>query len=296
MTQAATGDHLVRGLVEGINARVVACVTTELVHEACRLQGTLPSATVALGRALSAAALMVALLKDKQRVSLKFEGSGPLRKVIAEADADGAVRGTVGDPQIDLPRSGDGIAVAPALGRAGFLTVRKDLGLKQPYSGTVQLWNSEIAADLAYYFTESEQLPSAVGLGVFLDGKGGVAAAGGFLLQALPPSDPEAVEALAHHADAAPPLSELLLQGMDAKQLLAQILGALPFRVLERRPLRFRCSCSRERVEQALVSLGPEQLGEMIAAGEDGDIGCEFCRRHYVIAAADLARLLHRRH
>ena len=189
----SSSDEVIRGLVEGVNARAVACVTTHLVREACQLQGTLPTATVALGRALSAAALMVALLKDNQRVSLKFEGNGPLRKVISEADADGAVRGTVGERHVDLPRSGDGIDVAAALGRAGFLTVRKDLGLREPYSGTVQLLTSEIAADLAYYFTESEQLPSAVGLGVFLDGTGAVAAAGGFLLQSLPPSDPEAI-------------------------------------------------------------------------------------------------------
>jgi molecular chaperone Hsp33 len=280
----------------GANARAVACVTTDLVREACRTQGTRPTGTVALGRALSAAALMVALLKDGQRVSLKFEGSGPLRKVITEADADGAVRGTVGDPTVDLPSDGSGISVAPALGRAGFLTVRKDLGLKEPYSGTVQLLNSEIATDLAYYFTESEQLPSAVGLGVFLDRDGEVAAAGGFLLQSLPPSDPEAIEALATRAEAAPPLSELLLGGDTPEQVLARILGDLPFRALERRPLRFRCSCNRERVEQALVSLGPDQLGEMVAAGEDGEVACEFCRQQYVIPAAELELLLHQRH
>jgi molecular chaperone Hsp33 len=296
MAEELAGDHLVRGLVEGADARAVACVTTDLAREACRLQGTRPTASVALGRALSAAALMVALLKGDQRVLLKFEGNGPLGKVIAEADADGAVRGTVGDASVDLPREGARIDVAPALGRAGFLTVRKDLGLKRPYSGSVQLLTSEMAGDLAFYFTESEQLPSAVGLGVFLDGDGRMAAAGGFLLQSLPPSDPEAVEGLARRAESAPPLSQLLLRGTTPAQLLAEILGDLPFRLLERRPLRFQCSCSRERVEQALVSLGPDQLGAMVAAGEDGEIACEFCRQRYVIAAADLRQLLHQRH
>jgi molecular chaperone Hsp33 len=235
---------------------------------------------------------MVTTLKGEQRVSLKFEGSGPLRKIITEADADGAVRGTVAEPRVDLPHSETGITLAPALGRAGFLTVRKDLGLKEPYSGSVQLYNSEIASDLAYYFTESEQIPSAVGLGVFLDGQGEVAVAGGFMLQSLPPSDPARVDQLARQAEGAPPLSTLLLQSPRAEDLLGGALGDLALTILDRRPLRFQCSCSRQRVERALASLGSGQLTEMVRSGEDAEIACEFCRQRYVIPSDDLSRLV----
>src|SRR5919109_928144 len=153
-------DYLVRIITKSGNIRALACVTTGLVEEACRRHGTWPTASAALGRALTGGALLGALLKSGQRVALKFEGNGPLKKVLAEADSNGAVRGCAGNPEVALVRADGKLDVAGALGGAGFLTVTKDLGLKEPYKGTVMLYTSEIAEDLAYYLTESEQVPS----------------------------------------------------------------------------------------------------------------------------------------
>ncbi len=181
-------DHIARAMAVKGKIRAVACVTTKLANDICFLQGTSPIASIALGRALSGAALVGSTLKQGQRMALKFEGSGPLKKLITEVEWDGAIRGTVAVP--------DAVAesVPAALGRAGFLTVSKDLGMKDPYSGTVQLCTSEIAEDLAYYLTDSEQTPSAIGLGVSLSPDGQISAAGGFMIQSLPPSDLVAVE------------------------------------------------------------------------------------------------------
>lgn len=180
-------DYLVRILSKNGKVRALACTTTDLVNELKRRHDTWPTASAALGRALTGGALFGSLLKTGQRVALKFEGNGPLKKILIEADSNGAVRGCVGVPHVHLPEKGGKLDVAGALGRAGFLTVSKDLGLKEPYRGTVQLYSSEIAEDLALYLTESEQIPSAVGLGIFVETDNSIAAAGGFLIQALPP-------------------------------------------------------------------------------------------------------------
>jgi molecular chaperone Hsp33 len=161
-------DYLVRIITKDYSVRALACVTTNLVNEACRRQGAYPTAAAALGRALTGGALMGALLKTGQRVALKFEGNGPLKKIIVEAESNGLVRGYVTAPHLHLPPKDGKLDVASALGKAGFLTVTKDLRLKEPYQGMVQLYTSEIASDLAFYLVESEQIPSAVGLGVFV--------------------------------------------------------------------------------------------------------------------------------
>ena len=180
-------DHIARAMAVKGKIRAVACVTTKLANDICFLQGTSPIASIALGRALSGAALVGSTLKQGQRTAIKFEGGGPLKKLIAEVEWDGAIRGTVAVP--------DAVAesVPAALGRAGFLTVTRDLGMKDPYTGMVQLYTSEIAEDLAYYLTDSEQIPSAMGLGVSLADDGQIAVSGGFLIQSLPPSDEAAV-------------------------------------------------------------------------------------------------------
>ncbi len=235
---------------------------------------------------------MGALLKTGQRVALKFEGNGPLRKVIVEAESNGAVRGFVAVPDADLPLQNGKLDVAGGIGRAGFLTVTKDLGLKEPYKGIVQLYSSEIAEDLAFYLTDSEQTPSAVGLSVFVDAGNAVAAAGGFLIQALPPGDPELVETLMTRIGALPPLSELFLSGTTPETLLERLFDGIPYSVLEKRTLTFNCSCSREKIERVLVSLGKEELGKLAEEREQAEVTCEFCRERYTFDRREIEELL----
>lgn len=287
-------DYLIRTLSTTGNIRALACVTTNLVNEACQRHNTSVTAAAALGRVLTGRALMGALLKPGQRVAVKFEGNGPLKKILAEAESDGVVRGYVGVPNIDLPLKHGKIDVAGAIGHAGFLTVSKDLRLKEPYKGTVQLYTSEIAEDLAYYFTESEQIPSAVGLGVYVEPNARVSAAGGFLIQALPPAEEhgEVLDALVHRLHAMPPVTELLRAGNTPETLLERLFANLPYQILETQALRFACSCNKQRMEQALIALGHKDLAALIHERDEVEVICEFCRESYVFRRSELERLL----
>jgi len=278
-------DHIARAMAVKGKIRAVACVTTRLANDICFLQGTSPIASIALGRALSGAALVGSTLKQGQRTALKFEGSGPLRKLIAEIDWDGALRGTVAVP--------DAVAesVPALLGRAGFLTVTRDLGMKEPYTGMVQLYTSEIAEDLAYYLTDSEQIPSAMGLGVSLSEDGQIAASGGFLIQSMPPSDEAAVEQIMETISQLPPLTTLLKDGTTPQQLLDILLTGIEHHPLESTDLFFRCGCSKDKVERALISLGTGQLNAMIAEQGEANVTCEFCKQQYHFERSDLETL-----
>lgn len=285
-------DYLVRIITKAGNIRAMACVTTELVNEARRRHNTFPTASAALGRALTGGALMGAMLKTGQRVALKFEGSGPLKKIIVEADSNGTVRGYVGVPEVYMVREDGKLDVAGALGRAGFLTVTKDLGLKEPYKGTVQLYTSEIAEDLALYLTESEQIPSAVALGVFVEPDISVSAAGGFLVQAIPPQDEEMIDTLMDRIGKLPPVTQLLREGKVPEEMLEILFSGIPHDILERRPLVFQCSCSREKVEKALISIGSKELVRMIEQQEKAEVKCEFCRQAYTFTREEIKLLL----
>ena len=277
-----TRDGSIRGL---------AVVTTGLVEEARRRQDVWPTAAAALGRALTGGILLGALLKTGQRVAIKIEGEGPLGKILVEADSNGAVRGYVSHPHVHLPPRNGKLDVAGAVGRQGVLTVSKDLRLKEPYTGIVQLVSGEIAEDLAFYLVESEQVPSAVALGVYVEADGRVSAAGGFLVQTLPPVHEEVLDRLIDHIQAMPPVTELLRQGRLPEDILAAIYGDYPYRILEKYAVAWQCSCSRERVERALLTLGPEELKKMADQEEVTSVTCEFCGQDYLFTSADLQRL-----
>ncbi len=285
-------DYLVRAITKDGSVRALACVTTQLVDEACRRHGTYPTASAALGRALTGGVLMGALLKSGQRVALKFEGNGPLKKIVVEAESNGLVRGYVGVPTVSLPPRGRKLDVAGALGKEGLLTVSKDLRMKEPYSGIVRLYSGEIAEDLAFYLVESEQIPSAVGLGVFVETDGNVAAAGGFLIQSLPPANDAIIDKLARHIKELPPITELLRGGKTPEDVLDLIFADIPFTTLEKYVLAFRCSCSRERVEKAIISLGREELAALLEQQEATAVTCEFCHENYVFSREELEQLL----
>lgn len=285
-------DYLVRIITTSENIRALACVTTDLVNEACRRHATQPTASAALGRALTAGTLMGALLKTGQRVALRFEGNGPLEKILVEAESNGTVRGRVGNPDVLLLNPEGKLDVAAALGRAGFLTVTKDLGMKEPYRGMVQLLSSEIAEDLALYLTESEQIPSAVGLGVFVEPDNRISAAGGFLIQSLPPGNEEEVERLMEQIGKLPPITQMLREGKTPEDILATLFAGIPYQVLEKRALAFQCTCSKEKIERALVSLGRAELTDMAEQEEETEVTCEFCRQVWRLSREDLKRLL----
>ncbi|WP_136524669.1 Hsp33 family molecular chaperone HslO [Geomonas ferrireducens] len=285
-------DYLVRAMAKSGTVRALTCVTTATVSEVCRRHGTLPTATAALGRALTAGAMMGALMKTGQRVALRFEGNGPLKKIVIEADANGSVRGYVGDPQVHLLRPDGALDVPNALGRAGFITVAKDLGLKEPYRGMVQLYTGGIAEDLALYLVESEQIPSAVGIAEFIEQDGEVAACGGFLIQAIPPIDPLVIEELMTRIEQLPSLSDLLHQGKTPEEIMALLLAGIDYEILEKRAVGFACSCDRERIERVLISMGKKELSAMLVEQHGSEVTCEFCGEKYIFNESDLERLI----
>lgn len=279
-------NQLARAMGAKGKIRAVACVTTQLADDISFLQGASPAVALAMGRALSGAALLGSTLKKGQRLALKFEGSGPIKRLIAEADWDGAVRATVAEPAAMAD------SIPALLGRAGFLTVTKDLGLKEPYSGMVQLYTSEIGEDLAYYLTDSEQIPSAVGLAATLTEEGRIAVCGGFLIQSLPPSDESAVEQIMATIAALPPLTILLKEGKSPEELLELLLSGVDHHPLESTELFFRCGCSKEKVEKALIAMGRTELERLIAEQGEANVTCEFCRQQYRLEKPELEQLL----
>lgn len=285
-------DQIVRALCLSGGIRVLACDATLLAREISNLQQTSATASIALSRGLAGGALFGALLKGNQRTAMKFEGNGPLRKMIIEADSDGAVRGCVGNPAADLEPVQGRWNVAGLIGRAGFLTVSKDLGTGgQPYQGVVQLVSSEVGEDLAYYLTDSEQTPSAVGLGVALTEDGSIATCGGFLVQALPKADEAELEKIMARIASLPALSDLIKEG-GTEGLIRELFGDIPFTILETHDIFFRCGCGQEKVERALLTLGREELQDMRSKDKGAEITCEFCRKTYSLGVPELDGLI----
>lgn len=285
-------DHLLRVATKDGTLRAAVAVTTDLVEAICQRQGTDPTATVALGRLVSGAAVMGSLLKGDQRLALMVEGNGPLKKLHAETDAQGHLRGSVREPVSGIAPTANGFDVPAAVGRAGFLHVVKDLGLKEPYRGMVNLYSSEIAEDLAYYLTSSEQVPSTVALGVYLDQEGRVAAAGGLLVQAMPEGDEALIALLEERLITLPPLTALLRAEQGPEQILQLLFEGIPLGSSETTPLEFNCTCSRPQVQSMLKTLGRKELEEMAEKDEPTTVTCEFCKERYSFTGKELNILL----
>ncbi len=285
-------DYLIRVLSDKANVIGLACRTTELVSLACRLHGTTPTASAALGRALTGGLLMGALEKPGLRVGLKFEGNGPLKKILVEADSEGTVRGFVGVPGVDVMVKDGKLHVAGVLGTEGHLTVFKDVGLDAPYQGIVKLRTGEIAEDIAYYYAESEQIPSAVGLGVFVETDRTVSAAGGFLIQSLPPSEETTISQLIINIRKIRSVTDALREGRTPEDLLGMIFEGIPYKTLEKKGLSFGCTCNRERIEAVLVSLGCAELRHLVEEKGEAEVTCEFCRTAYRFSRGELEQLI----
>jgi molecular chaperone Hsp33 len=285
-------DYMVLVIAREAGLRGYACITTELANEARRRHETAPTATVVLARALTAGSLMGGLLKVRQRVAIKWEGSGPLLKTIVEADSNGTVRGYTAGVDVDLRDSHGEHDIVRAIGRAGLLTVVRDLQLKELAESAVPLATSDMDGDLTYYLEQSDQIPSIVSTAAVLNDEGGVAVSGGLLIQPLPPYDPATVEQLRDRLLEMPPLGELLKSGLKPEGVLDQAFMGLGHKLLSKYPLRFRCNCSRERTRRALLMLGREGLADMLASEGEAIVDCHYCRERYVFGREELETLI----
>lgn len=280
-------DHISKGTAEGI--RVFAAVATDLVAEAARRHGCYPLAAAALGRTLTGAALLAANLKTKECITLKIAGDGPLGQIVADASADGAVRGYIARPRADLPLADGKLAVGRGVGK-GILSVTRFTGLKQPFQGSAELVSGEIAEDLTHYLYVSEQTPSSVALGVLVDPERLVRAAGGFFVQALPHVTEEALAQLEENLKTLPPVSRMIDEGMDGKAIIANVLRGMRVNDFGATPLSFCCQCSKTRIADVLLSLGAQELASLVADGS-AEVCCHFCGEKYQFGAAELAAL-----
>lgn len=287
-------DQLVRAISKDGYVKAVAVSTRGLTERARQIHKTLPVATAALGRTLAAASMMGNALKgDGASVTLQIKGGGPLGTVLAVADNQGNVRGTVDQPQVDLPLRPDGkLDVGTAVGCDGTLTVIRDLHMKEPYVGSVGLLGGEIAEDLAAYFVESEQIPTACGLGVLVDRDQSVLAAGGYLIQLLPGAGEDVITRVEGGIMAAGAVTGLLTEEDGAEALLRRVMPDFELEILESTPIEYRCYCSRERMERALVSLGRTELRSLIDEQGSAELCCQFCDNVQHFTKEDLEKLL----
>lgn len=287
-------DQLVRAISKDGFVKAVAVSTRELTERARQIHKTLPVATAALGRTLAACSMLGNALKgDGASVTLQIKGGGPLGTVLAVSDNEGNVRGTVDNPAVDLPLRPDGkLDVGAAVGCDGTLTVIRDLNMKEPYVGSVGLLGGEIAEDLAAYFVESEQIPTACGLGVLVDRDQSVLTAGGYLIQLLPGAGEDVIAKVEGGIMAAGAVSAILEKNDDPEAMLRTVMSDFDLKILETCPVEYRCYCSRERVERALISLGRTELEQMLSEQGGCQLTCQFCDAVYEFTAEDIQRLL----
>ena len=287
-------DQLIRAISKDGFVKATAVSTRGLTERARQIHKTLPVATAALGRTLAAASMMGnALKEDGASVTLQIKGGGPLGTLLAVSDNQGNVRGTVDHPEVDLPLRSDGkLDVGTAVGTEGTLTVIRDLNMKEPYVGSVGLLGGEIAEDLAAYFVESEQIPTACGLGVLVDRDQSVLSAGGYLIQLLPGAGENVIARVEGGVMAAGSVTGLLQENSDPEAMLRKVLSDFEIDVLERSPIEYRCYCSRERMERALISLGAEELQSMIDEQGSADLTCRFCDNVQHFSREDLEAMV----
>ena len=286
-------DYIVRASLANDSVRAFAISSTHLVAEARERHRTLPVVTAALGRLLSAGAIMGSMMKgDQDIVTISLKGDGPAGYITVTADSHGHVKGFPGNPNVDIPRKYAGkLYVGTAVGR-GLLTVSYDLGLKEPYSGQVEIQTGEVAEDLAYYFTVSEQLPSAVGLGVMVDTDSSVKHAGGFIVQLLPDAPEDVIELLEKKLANLEPVTTMMEQGMTPEEMLLHIFEGVDIEFTERHDVKFYCDCSKEKVKRALAAISDKDLQDIVNDDEDIEVKCYFCNTAYKFSIADIKDIL----
>ena len=286
-------DYIIRATAANDQIRAFAAVTTQMVETAREHHNTSPVATAALGRLLTAGAMMGSMMKgEKDVLTLQIKAGGPLQGITVTADSQGNVKGYVGNPDVCIPANSKGkLDVAGAVG-PGFLNVIKDMGLKEPYSGQVMLQTCEIAEDLTYYFATSEQVPSAVGLGVLMNKNNTVRQAGGFIVQLMPFEEEEVISRLEQNVQKINSVTSLLEEGHTPESLLEKVLEGFDMQINEKTDTRFHCNCTRERVEKALISIGRKELNEMIQEGKPIEMNCHFCNTNYTFTVEEMKEIL----
>lgn len=285
-------DYIVRATAAGAQIRAFACTTKDVVETARQAHNTSPVVTAALGRLLSAGAMMGSMLKgDDDLLTLQIKGDGPMQGLMVTADSKSNVKGYAYVPDVILPANAVGkLDVAGAVGN-GTLRVIRDMGLKDPYVGQTLLQTGEIAEDLTYYFATSEQVPSSVGLGVLMERNNTVKQAGGFIIQLMPFADESVISRLESNLSSITSVTAMLEAGNTPEQMLDQLLDGLECEILETRPTAFLCNCGRPKIEKVLISLGEKEIKEMIDEGKEIEINCQFCNKHYQFSIDELKEL-----
>ncbi|CDO04945.1 heat shock protein Hsp33 [Oceanobacillus picturae] len=285
-------DYLIKATAYQGKVRAYAATSTETVEEARGRHDTWATASAAMGRTLTITAMMGAMLKGEDSLTVKVEGGGPIGAIIADANAFGHVRGYVSNPHVDFDLNDKGkLDVARAVGTEGNLSVIKDLGLKDFFTGEVPVISGEISEDFTYYFANSEQVPSAVGAGVLVNPDHTILAAGGFIVQIMPGADDDIITRLEKQIESIPPISSLIREGNSPEEILERLLGQEELKIHEKLPIEFRCRCSRERLEQAIIGLGNEEIENMIQEDHGAEASCHFCNEKYVFTEEELKTL-----
>jgi molecular chaperone Hsp33 len=286
-------NYVVRAVAANQSIRAFAAITTDMVEQARQIHDATPVAAAALGRTLTAGAMMGVMLKgDKDKISIQIKGEGPLKQLLVAADSKGNVKGYVANPHVELPLREDGkLDVGSAVGKEGKIVVIKDLGLKEPYIGQLELTSGEIAEDITAYFAVSEQQPSAVALGVLIDRDRTVKASGGFIIQPLPGIRDEIITIIEDRLSYMPPITEIIDGNKSAEEVLEMILEDLDVEILEKKEIHLNCDCSVDRLEKALMSIGAKDLRELIDEDGQAELTCHFCNTKYHFDKAHLERL-----
>ncbi|RDI38430.1 Hsp33 family molecular chaperone HslO [Falsibacillus pallidus] len=286
-------DYLVRALAYNGQVRAFGVRSTELVGEAQRRHQTWPTASAALGRAMTAGVMMGSMLKGEDKLTVKIEGGGPIGAILVDSDAKGNVRGYVSNPQVhfDLNEHGK-LDVRRAVGTEGFMTVVKDLGLKDFFTGQVPIVSGELGEDFTYYFVSSEQIPSSVGVGVLVNPDNTILASGGFIIQLMPGAEDETIDEIENRLKTIDPISKLIQRGLTPEEILEELLGKGNVKFLDTVPVQFKCRCSKERFADAIVSLGKEEIEDMIQTDGQGEAQCHFCNEIYHFSKEELEALL----
>ena len=287
-------DYIVRAVTKNGAVRAFCAVTTNTVNEAYKMHKTSPVATAALGRLLTASAMMGAMLKsENETITLQLVGDGPIGRVLAVSDSNSNVKGYVANPLVDIPKNSKGkLDVGGAVGKDGYLVVTKDMGLKEPYIGKTPLVSGEIGDDLTKYFAVSEQTPSVVGLGVLVDIDYSVKEAGGFIIQVMPEATEEDISLLEENIKLVTSVTDMLSDGLLPENILEILLRGFEFEITQKRDTKYFCNCSRERVERALISIGEKELTDIIENDKKAQLTCHFCDKVYDFSEEELKTLL----
>lgn len=288
-------DYLVKALAYGGNIRAYAVRTTETVSEAQRRHQTWRTASAALGRTMTAGVMMGAMLKGEDKLTIKIDGDGPIGQIVVDSNAKGEVRGYVTNPEVDFESNEHGkLDVRRAVGTNGMLAVVKDIGLRDFFSGQVPLVSGELGEDFTYYFATSEQVPSSVGVGVLVNPDDTILAAGGFIFQLMPGTPEPIIAKLEERLKTIEPISKLIERGLTPEQILEELFGNGQVKVLETFPVKFQCTCSKERFANAIAGLGEAEINTMIEEDGQAEAHCHFCNEKYHFSKEELEELKRR--